>query len=279
MYGLDGPEGLPEVMDTFARFTVGLAAESLFKTTDHDGSVLLAVSPHPTVVFRPTVLLKDGSAAPERLPAAWDGRITPEVVADFLQAPCELSPRAPSWGAHASRVGWTSETQLRLRFAVQSPRIDPFREVAAWDGARHLPLLLKFAGAWGDVLTPWEQVDGFLGRGETSPLWIERRRQRVTVPSGHWWHQIRASREKGNPDAYRAMQDDPLNVTVYLGWPAYLWDAAGGMTQCPMCGGLVTPGRRYCGTPECDRLRNAARQRDSRTARRVRRARRSASAA
>jgi hypothetical protein len=266
----DGPEGVVEILDAFARFTAGLVAERLFKTTDDDGRVLLAASQNSTVVFRPTVLLKDGRTAWHRLPAAWQGRITRDVVTDFLHASAELSLRPPSWGAHANIVGSSSEHRVQLHFGVQTPRIDPYREIAAWDDARHVPLEVKLTGDCGDLLTPWEQVDALLGREEVSPLWLERRKRRVIAPSGQWWYEVRGYWEKQDPQAYRGMQDDPLPVTVYLGWAAYLWDAAGPPGQCPMCGQAVVRGRLYCGTPECDRRRNAARQQDSRRARQTR---------
>lgn len=71
-----------------------------------------------------------------------------------------------------------------------------------------------------------------------------------------------------DPFRYQGMWKEPTKLAAYLGWPAYLLEAAGEVREC-YCGRAVIQGRTYCGSPDCNRERARARKRVSRASRRA----------
>lgn len=204
---------------------------------------------------------------PLLVPQAWAARVSRAIVAEYLAAEWLLYTREPSWGAH---MRFDEVTPVEDGHNVRSvrplklPLVDPLRDVVQVDDESTWPVRPELAGAWAGLLTAWEHVDGLLATKTPGQAWLARRTARAVVPGDRWWWEVRGWRDARDSHRYSGMDWRPLDVTVYLGWPAYFVAAAGPLRKCPACGRRVIQGRRFCGSDACNRARTTDRKRVSR---------------
>jgi hypothetical protein len=267
----EDPARLPDVFDAFARVVEGLEHNEL-AWRSKDWPLSVRHPGDPDHVFRATPLLPDGRTAPTYVPRACRGRVTRQVVAEYMTAGWALYPRAPSRGM---RIPFTwIDYERHMTWSVvpaRLPLIDPVRELMQEDDETVLPLTAGVTGDWAPVLTAWENLDGLMGLKTPGEAWLRRRMARTVAAYRGFWSIIEGFHDADDGARYEGMWGDPLVVTVYLGWPAYFISAAGEITSCPACSRVTIQGRRYCGTLDCNRARAAARQQTSRAASRQRR--------
>jgi hypothetical protein len=264
----EGPLAWSKVWDSFERFLATLQS----------GSVKLGVDdPDSTVadaVFRWTALLKDGTVGPQPLPAAWRGRVNPQIANAYVRNDWSLALRPTGWGVPArfSSIQDAEDGGLNLKAKVPliRPLVDPVLDAGVPDGEELLPVEPLPEAPWDEFFTPWERVDGFLayqGRAEPGPAWLGRRVRKIGCPGSKVWCQLRGLRDGGEADLYGGMWNEPALITVFCGWPAYFLHALRDTSSCSFCGSPIARGTLYCASPECNRERGAQRKRDSRAAR------------
>jgi hypothetical protein len=263
----DTPARLPDVFDAFVRIAAGMEDDSHLREK-REGFIHWAAPASPETWFRVVPVLRDGTTWPQLVPPARDGRITPDAVAVYIAAPWHLFRRDAGWGAHFPIVGTADDPKGQIAYSVSEarlPMIDPLRDAAREDDAQTMPVRPELQGPWGPLLTEWEHVDGFVagpGPGET---WLEERKRNARAASGRLWWQLHGLRDAGDPKSYgREMWSAPHDVSLYLGWPAYLAARAGTVSTCEACHRPAIQSRRYCGSADCDRVRRRERQRLSR---------------
>ena len=148
---------------------------------------------------------------------------------------------------------------------AKQPLVDPLRDLAAEDGPEWLAMSVEPIGEWSGLLTDWESTEAFVSGSQPGAVWSAARTRRVICPEAkHWW-QLRGWRDAGDSTRYRGHWEEPIAITVFLGWPAYAVAAAVETAPCEGCGKATIQGRRFCGGPECNRARAIARQRVSRS--------------
>jgi len=265
------PVGLPEdparakdVFDVFARAVAGLE-DGLLATGWQDGMRIVAHASTVEPVFRPTPLLRDGTTFSDLVPELWDGRVTRDVVASYFDAGWLLRPRERGWGVRTEIVegfweGLPQGSYMRVR--TDWPLVDPVGDAAQFDDEAVDPISARKPEPWDGLLTDWEHRDGYFGGVAPGTAWLARRSAHVRALDGRWWWQLRGLREGSEPVRFRGQWDEPVAVSVYLGWPAYMCAVAGTVTRCAACGVRFTiGGRRYCGSTDCVRARASDRQR------------------
>jgi hypothetical protein len=159
------PEDLPNLFDAFVRCAGALEKGTLALAWD-GARPIIGHSTTAKIGFVIVFVLRDGTAPVHLLPDAWNGRITREVVASFFTTTFALAPRPPSWGAHAFFVDGDAAdaTVVTMRFPVEAPLVDPYREAATEDHEHIIPLELRYEPPWDTFLTPWEQVEGYFAQ-------------------------------------------------------------------------------------------------------------------
>ena len=267
----EDPARLPDVFDAFARVVVGLEHNELAWRTK-DWPLRVRHPGDPDHAFRVTALLRDGRTAPAYVPRVCQGRVTRQVVAEYMTAGWALYRREPGRGMRIPITVIDRERHMTWSVVpAKVPLIDPVRELMQEDDETVLPVTAGVTGDWAGVFTPWENLDGLMGLKTPGEAWLRRRTARTVAPFRGFWSIIQGWHDVGDGARYQGMWRDPLVVTVYLGWPAYFISAAGETTSCPACAKVTIQGRQYCGTVDCNRARAAARQRTSRAASRQQR--------
>lgn len=262
----EDPARLPDVFDAFTRVVAGLErGEPVWRPTDW--GLQVTHPKDPDVRFRATPLLRDGRTWAAAVPRTCAGRVTRQVVAEYMAASWAFSRREPGRGM---RIPFTViDHERHMTWSVipaKGPLIDPVRELMQDDDETVLPLDVGVTGAWAAVFTSWENLDGLMGLKTPGDVWLGRRTARVVASSRQFWSMIQGWHDAGDERRYRGQWSEPIAVTAYLGWPAYLIAVAGVSGRCPACGCTTVQGRRYCGVPACDRARAAKRKRLSRAA-------------
>jgi hypothetical protein len=260
----DDAARLPDVFDAFVRVVSGLERNELaFRPADY--GLLVRHPKDPDHPFLATPLLRDGRTWPGCVPGACQGRVTRQVVADYVAAKWVLRPREPGRGM---RIPFTFvDTATHSTWSVvpaKAPLVDPVRELLQDDDERVLPVAVGVTGDWAAVFTPWENLDGLMGLKTPGDAWLARRTAHVLASSRYLWSTIEGWYDAGDCDRYRGHWHEPIAVTAYLGWPAYLIAAVGRTSRCPVCDRTTVQGRLFCGAIECNRTRAVERQRVSR---------------
>ncbi len=215
-------------------------------------------------LFGVTPVLRDGRTLHTVVPG---GRITRELVADFVRCDLPYRDRGPTWGLRPTSVRELDDGGVVARFEFPAPIIDPVRDAyQAPDAGPTRTIAIRFPDPWQRFFRPWEHLDGLIGRGDPNTAGMRRRRIPARAASSRLWWEVHGIHEYRDPDRYDGMWAEPGLFTAYLGWPAYLLDVAGPFHPCENCGASTVRGRQYCGDPVCNRERGTFRQRKSRAA-------------
>jgi len=265
----EGPHDLPKVFDAFARVVDGISTDVGVLGCVDGGDLVMAHVSDPETMFRATPVLADGWAPPTMMPATWHGRLTRSRLAAYFRSEWLGTPCEPSWGAHMLFASPPREVGdslvIQMENLAKRPLVDPLRELAAEDTPEWLALSVQPDGEWAGLLTDWEGTDAFLAETQPGAAWSAARTRRVICPAPkHWW-QLRGWRDAADSRRYCGQWEEPIPITVFLGWPAYAVAAAVSTAPCDSCGKATIKGRRFCGGPECNRARAIARQRASRS--------------
>lgn len=213
-------------------------------------------------LFGVTPVLRDGRTLHTVVPG---GRITRELVADFVRCDLPYRDRDSTWGLRPTSVRETDDGGVVARFEFPAPIMDPVRDAyQAPDPGPTRTIAIRFPDPWQQFFRPWEHLDGLIGRGDPNAAWMGRRRISVRAASSRLWWEVRGIHDHRDADRYRGMWADPTPFTAYLGWPAYLLDCAGPLHPCAQCGTPTVSARQYCGGAACNRRRGTIRQRQSR---------------
>lgn len=261
-YPPEHPDDLPKVFDDFERTAHALERGEILYGYAR-GRILARPSEQGTV-YCLTPLLEDGFTLPELLPEQWKSRITKDIVAEFMRAEFSVHVIPPRWGAGMEMVV-RADHRFELSTTVDTPLIDPFRDALV--GGDDLPFSIqtRMYPPWDSLLTQWEHIDAFFGRTDPEETWFRRRVRRLVCHSGRWWWELRGLQKENDAGRYEGMWRESLDVTAFLGWPAFFLQAAGHVSDC-VCGRKAIEGRVFCGAPECNKERARLRQRESRKA-------------
>jgi hypothetical protein len=257
------------IFDDFGRLVAAIARSGM-KVRTFNGRPAFRAKGAGKTFFYMTPLLADGSflglvLAAQRLK---QGLSKLQVAAFFDQKP-GLVEQTRAWGMHWEILSVDEKSHtVKARLTGPTPVIDPLREAAQADDSETLPLSPVLSEPWATIFTPWEEVDAVLAIAGPGELWLASRRRSIVCPSGDAWRKLEGLRDFEDANSYSDMWNDPQAINVYLGWPAYMVDAAGLVRKlCPKCGRNVVGRATFCLNNDCQRKRAAERQRTSRRAR------------
>lgn len=262
------PEQLPDIVDGFDRVAARMETGRVEHDWTDEGVVVFDPADHD-LAFRLTAVLKDGFVYGPHVPASWCSRISLDMVAAALDPVFRFADRPRGWGAHVPIVlcrDVNGGVETLSRLPGRLPLIDPLRDSARLDDASVIPVAVEATGQWAALCLPWEHLDRFLAGGRPGEAWLRRRTRTMLMPSGRWWWELEGLRDAGDSRRYAGMWTEPRRGIACLGWPAYFFLAASPLHRCRACGGPTIAGRQYCGTPDCNTDRAAARQRAARAA-------------
>lgn len=144
--------------------------------------------------------------------------------------------------------------------ATRSIRFDPTRKTLVNDEFKD----------WTDWENQhWWDVPEASWHGDAVGQFFRRHVRVVTVPTDHLWLSVRGD-ALGIPFGRRfELAVAAPSISVYLGWPAYLYAASSNLHPCIRtgCTQVASAQRDYCGTMTCNRARSRERKRQQRLAR------------